>query len=192
MSKKKKSRPEILHPEVERQLPVKPVVVPSMEELNRLMEHMLAHERRRARREFAGIVAAIGLIFLLILAGGAWFTHGVLRQLQEERQLSEKSREDLLALVYSGRRPESAEAGMGAAPAVPAPPAAVPAPSARATPAPAGLAEMPVPASSTAAAAPAVTPAPPPRPAPASFRKSLEVQAAGGLTLRLPIPPPPS
>ncbi len=187
MSKHKKYSPEILHPELERQLPVKPAVIPSVEELNRLMERMLAHERRRARREFAGIAAGIALIFMLILAGGAWFTHGLLRQLQEERHLSEKSREDLLALVHAGRPAESAAADVGATPAALAPPPVVRAPSAPVTAAPAVPAEMPAPAPNAVAASPAA----PPRPAPASFSKSLEVQAAGGLTLRLPIPPPP-
>ena len=198
----KKSRKEVFHPEVERQLPVKPVVIPSMEELNRLMERMLANERRRARREFAAIVAGIAIIFVLILAGGVWFTHDLLQQLKAERQLSERSREDLLGLLYAGRLPESAAAANNkSSPGMTMPPGMTPAASGKAGPAPA----MPVPAATTAPAvpmAPAVPAAPqapaqlaaasPPEPAapPGAFRKSIEVRARGDLALRLPIPPP--
>ncbi len=184
MSKHKKFKPEILHPELERQLPAKPAIVPSVEELNRLMERMLAHERRRARREFAVIIAGIAVLFTLILAGGAWFTQGLLRQLQEERQISERSRADLMDLLHAGRQPAPDQDARTAS-TLPAPSDIVPPPSASGAPAPAAIATTAV------SATPAAAVPPNPVPVTGSFRKSLEVKAAGGLTLRLPIPPPP-
>lgn len=185
MSKEGKSEAEILQPEVERQLPVKPVVIPSIEELNRLIEHMLAQERRRVRRALAGGIAIISLIFTLILAVSLWFTNGVLRQLQAERQLSEKSRLDLLSLAYAGQKPETAVSEPDALHTMPAPAADAAAPDTHATGASATLMEHQAPGT--------VSTPETPRPAATigAFSKSIEVQAAGGLTLRLPIPPVP-
>lgn len=185
MSKKRKSEAEILQPEVERQLPVKPVVIPSIEELNRLIEHMLAQERRRARRTLAWGIAVISLIFTLIMAAGAWFTNGVLRQLQAERQLSEKSRLDLLSLACAGQNPETATSEPDALHVTSAPAADAADSDTHAAAATATLMEHKTPG---AASTPET-----PRPATTigAFSKNIEVQAAGGLTLRLPIPPAP-
>lgn len=165
---RKKPKKEILHPEVERQLPAKQVVLPSLDELNRLMERLLDAERRRARRESAGILTAVLLVCLLILGGMAWFTSDIMQQLKAERSLSEKSREDMLQLIYSGRLagPTQTE------------PARTPDPA----PAP--------PQSSVTQQPSAVLEAPEDEPAPTPIRGSINVQTSDGIPMRLPIPPP--
>lgn len=178
MRKRKKTKKEVLNPEVERHLPARPVLMPSLDELNRLMERMMEAERRRTRREFAAIITAVLLVCCLVIGGMAWFTRDLTLQLKNERNLSEKSREDMLQLIYSGRLtgppaqpPDSIESPQAVAPT---PEPRVPAPDY---------------AESETSSSSGMTPEETSESA-SPLRDVINVLAAGSIPMRLPIPPP--
>lgn len=172
------SENEAVNPTVESHLPVKQAVLPTMDELNLLMERLLLNERQRARRQLALIVTGISLIFIVILAGGIWFGNGLLKQLQMERQLSEKSREDLLNLVLAKQVKETPAAEVDSfvsrKPVMPENASLKPEP------------EQPKKIESITAEVSPPSPALPP----SGSRQSVDVKAGNDLTLRLTIPPP--
>ncbi|MCA1808975.1 MAG: hypothetical protein LC725_05945, partial [Lentisphaerae bacterium] len=72
---RKKRKKEVVHvEEVDRQLPVKHQPFPDLDELNRLVQNIIADERRQARRTFFMITSLLAAFFILLLAGMSWFT----------------------------------------------------------------------------------------------------------------------
>lgn len=76
-------------------LPLSNVSNPEAEMLKRIMQQMVENERQRVRNEFIRIILAFSIVLLLLMSGGIWLSHDILRQIREERTHNEQISSDL-------------------------------------------------------------------------------------------------